>query len=276
MSRATTWGDLLHPGNAARFFARDPLPPLDPATSGFSAANAWWLAELSRLVYRHDVEEPATAVTPARTSFLEQAGLRQVAFFNAYDAGKGFIVESVRAPHFSALVFRGTEQDVGHYWRDLDTVTVAFPGGVGEVHRGFHTAFATVWADVERALAQLAGPVFYAGHSLGGAIATLAAARKPPRALYTFGSPRVGDAAFVASLDHVAVHRVVHGHDPVAAVPPEILGYRHAGELHHLARPRMAPSDLLHELNPLEGPPPPLDDHTLLHYTEGLADLIGR
>ena len=56
----------------------------------------------------------------------------------------------------------------------------------------------------------LAGPacqhsrLILAGHSLGAALATLAATVFPPALLVTLGSPRVGDAEFVAALAEVA------------------------------------------------------------------------
>jgi hypothetical protein len=47
--------------------------------------------------------------------------------------------------------------------------------------------------------------------------------------VYTFGSPRVGDAAFAASLAH-PVFRVVNNNDVVAHVPPPG-AYKHVGQL---------------------------------------------
>ena len=49
--------------------------------------------------------------------------------------------------------------------------------------------------------------------------------------VYTFGSPRVGNAEFAALLpDHVH-QRFVHRDDWIPTVPPELLGYRHGGTL---------------------------------------------
>jgi hypothetical protein len=47
--------------------------------------------------------------------------------------------------------------------------------------------------------------------------------------VYTFGSPRVGDGAFVASLAH-PVFRLVNNNDVVAHLPPPG-AYKHAGQL---------------------------------------------
>jgi hypothetical protein len=55
---------------------------------------------------------------------------------------------------------------------------------------------------------------------LGGALATLAASLRPPRAVYTFGAPRTGDAAFAETLANVPVFNVSNPRDVVTALPP--------------------------------------------------------
>ena len=63
------------------FFSRREFPPFEPeAAAEYNHANALWLAELSRLVYRNDVEEDKPVPQPTRTSFLEKAGLNSVPF----------------------------------------------------------------------------------------------------------------------------------------------------------------------------------------------------
>jgi len=80
--------------------------------------------------------------------------------------------------------------------------------------------------------------LLFTGHSLGAAMATLGAAEHAGDAvavqLYTFGSPRVGNAAFVAwartrlNRPHAAPSvRMRREKDIVAAIPPRSMGYRH-------------------------------------------------
>ncbi|KAK4147195.1 Alpha/Beta hydrolase protein [Dichotomopilus funicola] len=105
-----------------------------------------------------------------------------------------------------------------------------------------HTGFYASWLEVaDRAHAAVtaaltANPSFSVistGHSLGGAVATLAAASLRdagvPVDLYTYGSPRVGNLAFAeyVTAQPGREYRVTHSDDPVPRLPPLLLNYRH-------------------------------------------------
>ncbi|TFK21472.1 alpha/beta-hydrolase [Coprinopsis marcescibilis] len=116
------------------------------------------------------------------------------------------------------------------------------PTGV-RVHAGFLTAWDSVALQVLAILkVQLkAHPDFTlvtTGHSLGGAIALLAALSlhgtfsASPVRTYSYGAPRTGNkifAEYVNGLFHDRAHRVVHGHDGVPTIIPASLGYHHHG-----------------------------------------------
>jgi len=106
------------------------------------------------------------------------------------------------------------------------------------VHRGFYNAYLTVARQVNLAAKSLLAScqgchIYITGHSLGGAIATLAAADlfqvTKDLTLYTFGSPRVGDEKFAAYFDRIVpdTYRVVHSQDLVPHLPQRFLGFRH-------------------------------------------------
>jgi len=101
------------------------------------------------------------------------------------------------------------------------------------------------------------------GHSLGGAVAALAAldfqARGWNPQVTTFGEPRIGNQALMKYIDHrfelgteksknSTYRRVTHVDDPVPLLPLEEWGYRmHAGEV-YISKAELSPSvtDLQH------------------------------
>jgi pimeloyl-ACP methyl ester carboxylesterase len=174
---------------------------------------------------------------------------------------------------FAVLVFRGTEQEIQDFLSDVDTLPVPAFGATVRVHSGFKRALNSIWTPIAALLDTLDCPVFYTGHSLGAALATLAAARRAPQAAYAFGSPRVGDAQFVDKLKNVPVFRVIHGNDVVTTVPPEALGFRHAGEEHRFGeRDFGLPAlDLRAIWSQLITPVGPLADHAPLRYVSFCA-----
>ena len=178
-------------------------------TRDYSAANAWWLAESSLLVYN----EPDSI----RANF--PAGY-DLAFF-AERSTHAFL--AARDDH-CIVAFRGTD-DAEDVLTDLRIKL-----GEGDVHSGFERALDLVWTEV---VDHLAGRrAWFCGHSLGAALATLAAVRhNATEALYTYGSPRVGNKAFAEAFD-VPAWRFVNNNDAVAHLPPP-KPYIHVGRLMH-------------------------------------------
>lgn len=72
------------------------------------------------------------------------------------------------------------------------------------------------------------------GHSLGGALATIAAAVLRSNGtsvdMYTYGAPKVGLqalASYLTDSTNGSNYRVTHLNDPVPRMPPSLAGYRH-------------------------------------------------
>jgi predicted lipase len=235
-----SWNALLKPGEATVYFDGLNQEAFQVDATDYSKINAWWLAEFSRLVYRQEADEIKEAFTgPTRQEILNQVGFEEVEFFNKAAKGKGdtqcAILKRVTAnAPFAVLVFRGTTNLVD-WLTNIRATPDQWPRG-GMVHEGFKGALELVWADVKAVLEQpeyINCPLFYTGHSLGAALATLAASLKRPRALYTFGSPLTGDSDFAESLSEVAVYRVVNNRDKVTTVPPARV-FHQFGELHYI------------------------------------------
>jgi triacylglycerol lipase len=134
------------------------------------------------------------------------------------------------------LAFRGSERDPVDWIRNAQFHPVTGELG-GKVHSGFHGALDEVWGSIAGDTSALGLPIFVTGHSLGGALATLAAARLveagvAPDAVYTYGQPRVGKSDFQRAFNsamHDVTFRVVNHIDLVARVPLLLQGYRHIG-----------------------------------------------
>jgi pimeloyl-ACP methyl ester carboxylesterase len=254
----------------------------------FSLANAWWLSELSRLVYRRDPEVSERAPGPTRGQVLAKVGLEEVEFLDIGGTQASVIRPLAAARPYSVLAFRGTE-GLRDWFANLQMGHSSWDGDA-KVHRGFKRALEAVWTPIEDLLAS-PGPWFYTGHSLGGALATLAASRRPSFATYTFGAPRVGSAEFAADLEGADVFRWVNHRDPVTRLPPAALGgrYLHAGRACLISSPGGPALEGVEEAGGLllrrqeeQHPPrafdPPgrLTDHTPVNYVAQLERLFGE
>ena len=161
--------------------------------------------------------------------------------------GKFFNTDGAQAywfhnEHDSVVVFRGTEP---HEWNDIKAdanALTALAETVGKVHRGFKTEVDQIWPYIEEALEENKKPLWFCGHSLGGAMANICSGRcalsyidSEPEELYTYGSPRVGCKRYV---NHVKMthYRWVNNNDIVTRVPPMFLGYRHNGTEKYINR----------------------------------------
>lgn len=263
----TTRDDLCYPGEATDFFARRAFPSFDPTTGAYNAGNALWLAELSRLVYR----EPPIPLPPGNSFPASAAYIRHSFFVSRATDTQAMLVEFGEASPFAVLTFRGTEQKPQDLITDLNIGLHSLGKNKIEVHEGFTEALDSVWFKIEKELDALKCPIYFTGHSLGAALATLAAARRlpknPPKAVYTFGSPRVGNSSFVATLSSIAnnIHRVVDDEDIVATLPPTELGFAHIGGEQKLREPAGSTPDSLGGLFKL---PKYLADHAPINYVD--------
>ena len=124
------------------------------------------------------------------------------------------------------LGFRGTEvTSIKDIKSDINAIIKACESG-GKVHSGFDEAYSQVAVDIQQFLGQEPfkdKPLFITGHSLGGALATIAAKELTHEggiaACYTFGSPRVGNVDWATGIK-TPIYRVVNAVDPVTMMPP--------------------------------------------------------
>ena len=179
-------------------------------------------AEISKIsYYRPDIVWEA----------VNAVGFEEYQFFDE-DGAQAYIIAN---QHDCIVACRGTEPNE---WNDIkadaNALTIVIEN-VGRVHRGFNSEVDHLWPKLEAALRENEKPLWFTGHSLGGAMATICAGRcklseisSNPESLFTFGSPRVGCKRFInfVKLPH---YRWVNNNDIVARVPPRWMGYRHSG-----------------------------------------------
>jgi hypothetical protein len=184
-------------------------------------------AESSRLAYMRFGDPCSPQQWVALSQALGSVGITELACFSD-DASNAEAFAAVLSAGTGTLVaFRGTDPDEAtHLATDLDAVLQQWRQG-GRVPAGFAHAFARIRYAIESCMQQHPkglGLLVVTGHSLEAALAPLAAVAWRADRLITFGSPRVGDDAFVALLVNVHINRYVDCCDIVSQVPPRLPG----------------------------------------------------
>ncbi|HKV60643.1 MAG TPA: lipase family protein [Candidatus Acidoferrum sp.] len=154
--------------------------------------------------------------------------------------------DPVKANQLAVVAFRGTDADDPTDLLDDAEANLVNWNGKGQVFDGFKDALEEVQEELFPAVQALDCRKLFTGHSLGAALATLLATIKAPDALFTIGSPRVGDHDFIASLAGVKSFRYVDCCDIVTQLPPTLFGYAHLGDPYYIDRNRqmsLNPSD---------------------------------
>jgi triacylglycerol lipase len=187
------------------------------------------LAELAMIAYNDEAEarRAASAIGFPDAQLFDHDGSQAYRFRNEHDV---------------VLACRGTEPSE---WNDIQAdahATMSVVGSLGNVHSGFNREVDDLWPLLEDALRPNTQPVWFCGHSLGGAMATICAYRcktasisSDPQELHTFGSPRVGCKKYIRHAE-ITHYRWVHNNDVVTRVPPVWMGYRHCGNEVYLDR----------------------------------------
>jgi len=241
--------------------------------------------------------------------------LRDAGLVDVHPIGHCFVDNAATARGFFAgndahavLAFRGTEKDNAHdIAADADFLLV--DGPAGRIHLGFRSYFESVRTKVAQLVSDYRSDhpnqsLFITGHSLGGALATLAfvTLSDPASSLYTFGCPRVGDRRFCAEVEALAAsracYRTVDNEDVVTHVPFPVpgLAYDHPevtlllldpvgalkqnplhpprdrADLAELALGFVRGTSLDRLCTPL---PRPLADHSVVRYCHYMAGAIG-
>ncbi len=235
---ARGWAPGARAGTASTA-ARSPLAISVPSDfNRYAPQTARGAAELSKLVYGPPAEVQAR---------LTAAGYSKAEFISDPLTGTQLVV----AFRNDAVVvaFRGTEADgsatrtkLGAVLHSINDIGTDLSGGSGldsvprfggAMHTGFMRAYGGVDQRLQDAVRRAQGgdpdkPILFTGHSLGGALAQIAATDLKEKgfnvaSVYTFGQPRVGDRAFSAHYRALGLssktYRHVNQGDPVPRLP---------------------------------------------------------
>lgn len=187
-------------------------------------------AKLASIAYSNlkEAKSQAKKLGFTTTEFYEKDGAQAYRFMNKTDL---------------VIACRGTQPtEFNDIKADLKAMPV-MAETVSRVHRGFKAEVDELWPaiteDINRKV-NLGKTLWFCGHSLGAAMATIMASRctydeelNSPVELYTYGSPRVGWRGYCKRLG-VTHHRWKNNNDIVTTVPLWAMGYVHHGTEHYL------------------------------------------
>jgi hypothetical protein len=238
MSQGVTYSasqqDLFYPAKFLDLFPRQP-----PRSDAELCAWMAWLAYRDHYpdfaFDRNSIEQKLGAWGFEVAGYFESQGHDRNGGTHCFVALHDDVVKENK---LAVVAFRGTDKDdPTNLLDDVEAELVDWESG-GKVFDGFKDALAEVQERLFPVVRALDCRLLFTGHSLGAALATLLASVNRPGALYTIGSPRVGNHDFVASLSGVKNFRYVDCCDAVTELPPALFGYEHIGDPLYIDRNR--------------------------------------
>lgn len=223
------WESLFAVDTDPRFFEGwEAMPDFNFDWNSFDPNTAWWLGELSRVVYTPDHKEELRdkdGLLPRRKPMLlERSPFEEI--LSIHKTGNHAAIYRRRDGKGGTIVsFRGSSKTrqwimnavvAPHGWRRFrleDDPEDAY------VHSGFYVFFKRIWPKIKDTLEALPRPWIFTGHSLGGALATLAGVLAEPDLVCTFGAPKVGNSGFQRLRNGRDTWRIVNHIDIVPRLP---------------------------------------------------------
>lgn len=203
----------------------------------FSKLNLSYLSYCSNLAY-----EKESTIKKGLQKLGFDTSRDNFFFSDSETSTQAFVVGDKRKIIISFRGTKGKEDWVTDAKISKETWTDINP--LGRVHRGFYSALDSIWHDINQEISTLRTnnqSLWITGHSLGGALASLAAANfelQHPHininGVYTFGQPRIGDDEFAKNYNDrlfKITFRCVNNNDVVTRLPPQFCGYGHVGKL---------------------------------------------
>jgi len=216
------------------------------------------MASLSSASYCHDetqiLDWTCQACKDSKVS-MKPGGIKTVVDSRELNATR-VLVGKLKDTSGCLLAFRGSAT-VESWIRDFSilkkSVQEDFEGCERHRFHGcrVHSGFLKIWKNVKAGVLKALDDVgctpysgenhlYMTGHSLGAALANLAAFDLESSGFqiaktYTFESPRIGNKAFADAFDthfssRIPVFRITHNADIIVHAPPRLMSYHHVGQ----------------------------------------------
>lgn len=224
------------------------MATINPYQTSLNRSTAYWMARIAKAVYLKQADD-----APDETAILNDLQAEDSDFTMVFGTSRNSAQAAlIEHKNFFCLAFRGTDEISD--W--LDNINI-FSEKVlfGEFHRGFWNSLNDVWLPLYERYRQLhrsnRRPLFLTGHSLGGAMATVAAAKLihddlPFTSTYTFGQPRAMSLATARIFNVEAkskFFRFQNNNDIVTRVPARLMGYSHVGTYLYISEEKKLHND---------------------------------
>jgi hypothetical protein len=212
------------------------MKEIAPYKTKLDAGNAYWMARIAKVVY---LKKSDSNQLPDEEGILRNLKNSDNKFISVLGVDKNSAQAAlIEHEDYLCMAFRGTNELED--W--LDNINVFATNQLfGEFHRGFWNSLEDVWKPMDTRCRELQKqknrPVFFTGHSLGGAMATIAAAKylqedKPFTSVYTFGQPRTMSRKTAQVFNVECKDRFFRFHnnnDLVTRIPARMMNYSHVG-----------------------------------------------
>ncbi len=265
------------------------MAPVKPYRTTLDQGNAYWMARLADQIYR---SKPGGR-QPDEAGILANLKAEDPGFLSVHGVSRNSAQAAlVEHDTYLTLVFRGTDE--AKDW--LDNLNAFSEQALfGAFHRGFLHSVLDLWGDLFRLYSDLNAKkpraLFLTGHSLGGAMATVASSilihqDEAFTSTYTFGQPRVvtRDTSRIYNIEaQRKTFRFQNNNDIVTRAPARMMGYSHVGTFLYITKEKeihQDPGRWLQFLDTTTGAMESLkqqgidhiEDHGMVHYLNAARD----
>jgi len=274
--------ELFTPLKNYQYFEQYDQFPFNSQADKHDKHNAWWLAELSGLIYHEQAY--------VRQKLKQAFNVNDNAVIWLYGSERDTQGVMIELEDCYVIAFRGTEfytprllslSRLRSVRKDLIT-DLDFPKQQDalinhiNMHNGFLNALKEIWPTIKQKIQANSKALWLTGHSMGGAISAAAALIDSSRVkgLYTYGMPCLGgDDIAEYCEEHLAdkIFRYVNENDFIVNVMPQFLsGYSHCGEEKKLVLEKHnSPFEFIGDVFKLD-----MIDHSPLFYMLGTRQAI--